>query len=83
MSWKVRHDKKNDVIVIFPKKDIRQHTLDYSFLIGRNVEPVFECDCNPRIEKNNNTYIIIHEAFDGRQALELAQEILNNGKDIR
>lgn len=35
------------------------------------------CFCNPRVEYINGNMIIIHNAFDGREGIEWAKEILN------
>ena len=36
------------------------------------------CDCNPRIERVNGWIIICHNSFDGREAVEWAEEIINS-----
>ena len=42
-------------------------------------EPYSECKCHPRLEEAENEHImVIHSSFDGREGLELANEILNN-----
>lgn len=38
------------------------------------------CRCKPRVIIENGSNIIVHDAFDGRVAVEMANEILNEGK---
>lgn len=39
------------------------------------------CPCEPRVEIENGHMIIIHNSYDGREAVEeLTTEVLNNGK---
>jgi hypothetical protein len=35
------------------------------------------CKCEPRIEHINGDMVIIHNAFDGREGVEIVNEILN------
>jgi hypothetical protein len=36
------------------------------------------CKCNPRIKHTCDHVFVIHNSFDGREAVEVANEILNN-----
>lgn len=38
------------------------------------------CHCEPRVEHINGNMVIIHNAFDGREGLEIVNEILNTKK---
>jgi hypothetical protein len=49
---------------ILPRNDIEEHS------------ECGDCKCNPRIEKLSDRVLIIHNSFDGREAVELANEIL-------
>jgi len=40
----------------------------------------FYCDCDPRIDWDND--LVVHNSFDGREAVEQANEILRNGDSI-
>jgi bisphosphoglycerate-independent phosphoglycerate mutase (AlkP superfamily) len=35
------------------------------------------CACDPKIKDEGGTLIVIHNSYDGREALEQANEILN------
>lgn len=35
------------------------------------------CKCEPEVKFENGEMIIIHNSFDGREGLEMANEILN------
>ncbi len=51
---------------IIPVNDVKEHS-EYS-----------TCECNPTIDIVNGVVIITHNSFDGREGLEMANEILNN-----
>ena len=36
----------------------------------------YECKCEPRIEVINDTVLVIHNSFDGREGVEIVNEIL-------
>jgi len=38
------------------------------------------CSCEPTVDISNEYVLIIHNSFDGREAVEWANEILNNKK---
>lgn len=38
------------------------------------------CKCKPKIEVLEDRILIIHNSFDGREAVEWANEIINGGK---
>lgn len=54
-----------DIWHVTPNNDVEQHRESYS------------CSCVPRIEIESGNMIIIHNSFDGREGIELANEILN------
>lgn len=38
-----------------------------------------DCECEPTVEvQENGNVVIVHNAFDGREGVEMANEILNN-----
>jgi len=52
---------------ILPIDDIKEH---YEFST---------CHCEPKSEiQDNGDILIIHNSFDGREAVEMANDILNN-----
>lgn len=52
------------MIHITPINDLKEH------------EDSSTCDCEPSILEENGELICIHNAYDGREGLELANEIL-------
>lgn len=50
---------------ILPVNDSEQH------------EESSMCNCEPRVDTSNGYVLIIHNSFDGREAIEWANEILN------
>ena len=60
--------KKNNMIHVYPINDLEQHDLEGT-----------QCKCNPQVITDPNAEIIIvHNSFDGREGVELANEILKN-----
>ena len=49
---------------ILPINDSKEHTEDST------------CECCPTVTKEDGEMIIIHNSFDGREAVEWAEEIL-------
>lgn len=53
---------------VYPINDLEQHDLEGT-----------QCKCNPQvIVEPNAEIIIVHNSFDGREGVELANEILKN-----
>jgi len=50
---------------IIPRNDLKQHSEDST------------CNCEPRIIEESGELIIIHNSYDGREAVEMANEIIN------
>lgn len=54
---------------ILPVNDLKEHIEEST------------CECGPRVQVlENGEILIIHNAFDGREAVELANEILGNNE---
>lgn len=50
---------------IIPLNDLKEH------------EEKSTCECNPKVEIVDGSQVIIHNSYDGREAVEMAKEILN------
>lgn len=60
--------KNKNMIHVYPTNDLEQHDLEGT-----------QCKCNPQvIIEPNAEIIIVHNSFDGREGVELANEILKN-----
>lgn len=57
---------ESEIYHVIPLNDLREH-------LETIIPP---CPCNPRIERENDSVICIHNSFDGREGLEMAKEIL-------
>lgn len=57
------------MINILPINDIREHIEDST------------CPCEPEIIEESGDIIIVHNSWDGREAVEMANEILNPDND--
>lgn len=64
-GWDIIKDEKQKEINIIPINDEYDH------------EHTICCDCNPRMERANGWLEICHNSFDGREAVEWAEEIIN------
>lgn len=55
------------MINVIPKNDLKEHFPDTT------------CECNPYVEfiEETGETIVVHNSYDGREGLELANEILN------
>ena len=51
---------------IIPINDLKEH------------EEKSTCSCEPRVEIIDGSQLIIHNSFDGREAVEMAKEILKS-----
>jgi len=52
---------------IYPVEDLKDHTIDGT-----------TCECAPVIkQEESGDLLVIHNSYDGREGLELANEILN------
>lgn len=56
----------SESIHVYPLDDTEEHEL------------LSTCKCEPRLEIVNGTMIFIHNSFDGREGVEITNEILNN-----
>lgn len=63
---------------IYPIGEEDDHVLFLTYpTIG---EPYSECKCEPCIKPLENCIAVVHSSFDGREALEWTEEILNQQK---
>lgn len=72
-------------IHVYPTNDLGQHLLEMGMeaivdadgIMG--LMPICNCKCAPDIRcEENGVFIIVHNAYDGREGLERADELLNN-----
>jgi len=54
------------MINILPINDLKAHTEDST------------CDCEPKVICENGEMIISHNSYDGREAIEMFNEVINN-----
>lgn len=68
----------NNIVHVIPINDLELHSEDVEMALG--FIPVSKCKCmaQPMLDPDSGGWIIKHGAFDGREALEEANEILNN-----
>lgn len=53
---------------LLPCNDIEEH------------EESSVCRCGPRVEEVDGDLLVVHNSFDGREAVEMANEIINSKK---
>tara|TARA_R100000781_G_scaffold113591_1_gene82386 strand:- start:665 stop:865 length:201 start_codon:yes stop_codon:yes gene_type:complete len=66
MAWLTLKDDDMRNINVLPLDDTIEH-LEFE-----------GCECRPRVEEENGWMLIIHNSQDGREAVEHANEIINN-----
>jgi len=80
MSWQTTKTGSN-VVQVIPLDDEQEHDETVYLDEDDPCKPMCECSCGVKIEfSEKGCWIIIHQAFDGRQALEWALDIIG-GKD--
>jgi hypothetical protein len=83
---------EDNILHVYPVKDTEDHILqtewkthEYGTIVdGRpkhNVEQrlICKCKCVVRIIEENGSFVIVHSSFDGREGVEIANEIISNG----
>ena len=65
---------------VLPINDIEEHSEEVEMALG--FIPVSKCKCmaQPQLDPDSGGWVIVHNSFDGREALEEANEILNQNK---
>jgi hypothetical protein len=67
-----------DIIHVVPVDDEKGHT-EKCIMVPLSSDGNFSmCHCEPKEEIVNDTLIVIHNSFDGREGVEWANEILQN-----
>lgn len=63
---------------IYPRNDLEDHYLECVYpVIGH---PYCPCKCEPVFKEEGDALLIVHNSFDGREGVEIANEILK-GKE--
>ncbi len=57
-------------IHVVPVGDVEPHEERYT--------EGYECKCDPKIEVVHETILVIHNSFDGREGVEIVNEILKS-----
>lgn len=72
-----------DVYHVWPGDDLEEHLLKSEELTEKQIVEgeirgvvVCACSCIPRIVYDENCVIVVHGAFDGREAMEEVEEVL-------
>ena len=65
---------------VYPVNEEHSQEIGWTGFI--NPVPYSKCSCVPRIDvdQKKGIYIVVHGAFDGREAMEEVNSILNNQK---
>lgn len=59
---------------VYPVEDNQEHAL---VALELNGAPYCQCKCEPEIKNEGDSFLIIHNSFDGREGIEWANEILS------
>jgi acetone carboxylase gamma subunit len=73
--------KMDEPIHVYPTGDLREHYLESVDArldgFGDEVPPYCPCLCDPKKERQENgTWIIVHNSFDGREGVEIVNDLL-------
>lgn len=63
---------------IYPRNDLKEHYLECVYPVTGY--PYCPCECSPQFKEEGDALLIVHNSFDGREAVEIANEILNPSK---
>ncbi len=64
---------------VYPNNDLENHDIKETPLFtDKDTGKYCRCKCLPKETWENECLIIVHNSFDGREGVELANEILNN-----
>lgn len=77
-GWGAFPDKRyGDIIHVYPIDETHSEKIGFTGFVTET--PYSKCKCRPRVECNpqKGTCLIIHGAFDGREAMEEVSAILN------
>lgn len=58
---------------------MEKHVVPENDSDSHNLSP--HCKCEPRMEEEEDFIIYVHDSFDGRIAVEIANEILENNDE--
>lgn len=79
-GWGI-YDDGEGIVHIHPVDEDHDKETSWSLLhVLFSEPPKSECKCHPRVEPmtGENSWLIIHGAFDGREAMEEVDKLLNN-----
>jgi len=61
------YEEDDEPVHVYPINDIHEHTFEGD-----------TCACNPSVQpQEGGGVVIVHNSWDGREGLELANEVLN------
>lgn len=67
------------VFHVYPVNDLEDHYLECVYpVIGH---PYCPCKCNPQFKEEDDSLLIVHNSFDGREVFEQAHEMLSYSKN--
>lgn len=66
----------NKVFHVYPKNDLQDHYLECVYpTIGH---PYCPCECLPQFQEEEDSLLIVHNSFDGRENFEPDNKVRNN-----
>lgn len=60
---------------VYPRNDLESHFLECVYPAIGN--PYCPCNCDPEFKEEEDALLIVHNSFDGREGVEVVNEILN------
>ena len=67
------------VFHVCPRNDLESHYLKCVYPVLGN--PYCPCKCNPQFKEEDDSLLIVHNSFDGREVFEQAEEMIKHSKN--
>ncbi len=64
---------------VYPTGDLEEHHLECVYPLVGN--PFCSCKCKPEYQQVDDSFIVVHNSFDGREGVEWVKEILNHNNN--
>ncbi len=67
------------VFHVYPTNDLEEHYLECVYpIVGH---PYCPCKCHPEFREEEDSLLIVHNSFDGREVFEQAKEMIKHSQN--
>lgn len=73
-----------EIFHVYPVNDTHPHKLEADTFTGKDGKTQLHCFCvcHPNLHREGDNIVIVHNSFDCREAVEWANEILNQNNTL-